>query len=203
VKEIGHVMGGVSMDEGMRLGEYAAAVPADQAIVDIGVQGAASTSWLCMGSSKGAGAKVYGIDLWDSQPEGRHWRYVTAAARERAHAQIRYCVDAGHIAPDLVELIQGHSIEVAERWPEIGGRPIGLLHIDGMHTVEACAADIEAWTPYVAPGGIVVIHDWSIKTVRTAITDWLARDPAWERVGVYKWEFRPKSFGQCVVRRVR
>jgi hypothetical protein len=36
---------------------------------------------------------------------------------------------------------------------------IDVLFIDGDHTYEGCKADIDAWTPYVKPGGTVIFHD--------------------------------------------
>lgn len=196
VSEIGHIMGGVSMDEGMRLAGYAAAVPASQAIVEVGSQGGASTSWLAMGSAKGNKATVTAVDLWDAQPDGRWSRYTRPEARLRFEAQIAYIAAAGHTPGVTVEQVQGHSIEVASQWDG----PIGLLHIDAMHTVEACTADIEAWTPHVVPGGIVVVHDWSLKSVRTAVKAWLPGS-GFAQVGTYRWAYRPKSMGQWVGRR--
>ncbi|MFN3808131.1 class I SAM-dependent methyltransferase [Asticcacaulis sp.] len=37
---------------------------------------------------------------------------------------------------------------------------IALLHIDGNHSFEHADADAKAWTPYVAPGGVIVFDDY-------------------------------------------
>jgi predicted O-methyltransferase YrrM len=37
--------------------------------------------------------------------------------------------------------------------------PLSLLFIDGGHGVEPARNDYEGWTPKVAPGGLLVIHD--------------------------------------------
>jgi hypothetical protein len=34
-----------------------------------------------------------------------------------------------------------------------------LVFIDGGHGVEPARADYEGWTPHVAPGGLLAIHD--------------------------------------------
>jgi hypothetical protein len=40
------------------------------------------------------------------------------------------------------------------------GGEIALLHIDGNHTAESAAADVEAWTGFVRPGGWIVVDDY-------------------------------------------
>jgi hypothetical protein len=61
--------------------------------------------------------------------------------------------DAG--AEDLVVGIVGDSPTIAAHW----GSPIGLLFIDGGHGTEPAWADYRGWTPHVAPGGFLAIHD--------------------------------------------
>lgn len=54
-----------------------------------------------------------------------------------------------------VVAIVGESATVAAHW----NTPLGLLFIDGGHGVEPARADYRNWTPKVAPGGLLVIHD--------------------------------------------
>jgi MMP 1-O-methyltransferase len=37
--------------------------------------------------------------------------------------------------------------------------PLGMVFIDGGHSEEAAQRDYEGWSPHVAPGGLLVIHD--------------------------------------------
>jgi predicted O-methyltransferase YrrM len=37
--------------------------------------------------------------------------------------------------------------------------PLGLVFIDGGHSLEAATTDYEVWTPQIKPGGLLVIHD--------------------------------------------
>jgi predicted O-methyltransferase YrrM len=56
---------------------------------------------------------------------------------------------------DSVVLIVGDSTTVAAEWD----RPLALLFIDGGHGEHVAWADYRAWTPKVAPFGILAIHD--------------------------------------------
>jgi predicted O-methyltransferase YrrM len=56
---------------------------------------------------------------------------------------------------DTAIVIAARSTEVARFW----ATPLGLVFIDGGHTHEAANSDYECWSPKVAPGGILAIHD--------------------------------------------
>lgn len=65
----------------------------------------------------------------------------------------RTIADAG-LEGTVVALV-GDSPKVARHWTT----PVSLLFIDGGHGAEPARADYEGWTPHVAPGGLLVIHD--------------------------------------------
>jgi predicted O-methyltransferase YrrM len=56
---------------------------------------------------------------------------------------------------DEVIAVVGQSGLVARHWT----MPLAFLFIDGGHGVEPARDDYEGWTPNVAPGGILAIHD--------------------------------------------
>ncbi|WP_455356095.1 class I SAM-dependent methyltransferase [Streptomyces sp. SYSU K217416] len=56
---------------------------------------------------------------------------------------------------DHVVAIVGRSPQVAAVW----GGSLGLVFIDGGHTDEHATGDYEGWTPHLAEGGLLVIHD--------------------------------------------
>jgi hypothetical protein len=56
---------------------------------------------------------------------------------------------------DSVVLVVGHSTAVAAHWHT----PLALLFIDGGHGAEVEWADYRAWSPKVAEGGLLAIHD--------------------------------------------
>jgi hypothetical protein len=56
---------------------------------------------------------------------------------------------------DHVVLVVGESTRVAAMW----STPLAFLFIDGGHSSSVAWADFRAWTPKVAPGGYLAIHD--------------------------------------------
>jgi predicted O-methyltransferase YrrM len=54
-----------------------------------------------------------------------------------------------------VVAVVGHSQVVAAHWRT----PLALLFIDGGHGEQPARLDYEGWTPHVAAGGTLVIHD--------------------------------------------
>jgi predicted O-methyltransferase YrrM len=61
--------------------------------------------------------------------------------------------DAG-LEPSVVAVV-ADSPTVARFWTT----PLALLFIDGGHGAEPAHRDYEQWTPHVAPGGLLAIHD--------------------------------------------
>jgi MMP 1-O-methyltransferase len=58
--------------------------------------------------------------------------------------------------------LEEHVIALVGRSPRIAalwGTSLGLVFIDGGHTDEHAFADYRGWTPHLAPGGLLVIHD--------------------------------------------
>lgn len=56
---------------------------------------------------------------------------------------------------EWVVAVVGDSTTVARWWR----MPLSLLFIDGGHGVEPARADYRGWTPWVAPDGLLIIHD--------------------------------------------
>ena len=68
--------------------------------------------------------------------------------------RLRATLAAARVEDDVVVVV-GRSAEVARLWR----MPLGLVFIDGGHTDAAAVADYEGWAPWVAPGGVLAIHD--------------------------------------------
>lgn len=56
---------------------------------------------------------------------------------------------------DCVIPVVGRSATVAAHWTT----PLGMVFIDGGHSMEAALADYRGWTGRILPGGLLAIHD--------------------------------------------
>ena len=56
---------------------------------------------------------------------------------------------------DAVVAVVGDSPVIAAHWRT----PLGLVFVDGGHALGVVLADYEAWSPYIAAGGVLVFHD--------------------------------------------
>jgi MMP 1-O-methyltransferase len=56
---------------------------------------------------------------------------------------------------DAVVAVVGDSSVIAANWRT----PLGLVFVDGGHALDVVLADYEAWSPHVAEGGVLVVHD--------------------------------------------
>lgn len=125
----------------------------DAKIVNIGVEYGASTIALRQGNKT---AYICGVDL-----------------------------DTSKFAPppDIdgrpVLMVQGDSSAAGRDWT---GGALDLLFIDGDHSYAGCKADIDAWFPHIAPGGIIAFHDSGAPQcagVNQAISEWYAGVTGW------------------------
>ena len=81
----------------------------------------------------------------DPFPSGR----LGISLQERiAHSEV------GEVVNGTVTWVRATGAQAAR-----GHEPVDFVFIDGDHSEEGLLADWEAWSPLVAPGGIVALHD--------------------------------------------
>ena len=108
----------------------------------------------------GAGSVCFTIDHHrgseEIQPGWEHHDpdVVDASGRMDTLPFARRAIEAAGLERH-VALLVGHSPTIARAW----GTPLAFVFIDGGHGVDEAAADYAGWTPWVAPGGLLTIHD--------------------------------------------
>jgi MMP 1-O-methyltransferase len=150
-------------DEGDALHDAAAVAAArcpGAPLLEVGAYCGRSTIWLAAAARR-AGTVVYSVDHHRGSEENQAgWEWHDASLVDPALGVMdtlptfrRTVYGAG--LEDVVIAVVGGSAIVAAHWRT----PIALLFIDGGHGVEPARADYAGWTPHVAPGGLLAIHD--------------------------------------------
>ncbi|MBQ0985004.1 class I SAM-dependent methyltransferase [Streptomyces sp. F63] len=148
-------------DEGLAL--YAAAVEAaglGLPLLEVGTYCGRSTILLAA-AARDAGTVAVTVDHHrGSEEQQPGWEYHDATlvdpdvGRMDTLPVFRRTLHAAGLEDHVVAVV-GRSPQVARVW----GRSLGLVFIDGGHTDEHATADYEGWTPHLAPGGLLLIHD--------------------------------------------
>lgn len=139
--------------------EAGTAVP-ERAFLEIGSYCGKSSVWLG-GAARATGTVLFALDHHRGSEENQAgWEHHEADLVDPETGRMdtlprfrRTVFDAG-LEPSVVALV-GDSPTVSRFWAS----PLGLLFIDGGHGREPAHRDYEAWTPWVAPGGTLCIHD--------------------------------------------
>lgn len=153
--------GFMPLDEGLAL--YAAAAEAallGLPLLEIGTYCGRSTLLLA-DAARAAGVTVVTVDHHrGSEEQQPGWEYHDPelvdprVGRMDTLPAFRRTLHAAGLEEHVVALV-GRSPQIAALW----GTPLGLVFVDGGHTEEHATADYEGWTPHLAPGGLLAIHD--------------------------------------------
>ena len=150
-------------DEGDAL--YTAAMSAAGAVaglpfVEIGSYCGRSTVWL--GAAARASSRLlFAVDHHGGSEENQPgWEWHDSSLVDPATGRLDTLPSfrrtiAGAGLGDVVVAVVGHSAAIARNWRT----PLAFLFIDGGHGVRPATEDYEGWTPHVAPGGLLAIHD--------------------------------------------
>lgn len=149
-KEAEKVEGYLAENEARFLGMLAACVPGKGPIVEIGSFKGRSTVMLGKVAAHYGLGSVVAIDPHNSTILLDHNANPKASSYHGFLESIR----AAGVA-DQVEPMVRDSKEAAKTWQ----RPIRLLWIDGDHSYEGAKSDVEGFSRYLDPLGVVAIHD--------------------------------------------
>jgi MMP 1-O-methyltransferase len=129
-------------------------------LLEVGAYCGRSTIWLGA-AARAAGTVLFSVDHHRGSEEnqfGWEWHDPTLVDPELGVMDSlpvfrRTLYRAG--VEDAVIAVVGPSPVVAAHW----ATPLAFVFIDGGHGVEPARADYAGWTPHVAPGGFLAIHD--------------------------------------------
>ncbi len=147
-------------DEGLALYEAAASVEVDGPLLEVGSYCGKSAVYLGAAAQR-TGRVLFCVDHHrgseENQPGWEHHDPEVVDAQSGVIDTLpffrRTIGDAG--LEDTVVAVVGDSPTVASLW----ATPLGLVFIDGGHGAGPAHRDYEGWSPHVAPGGLLAIHD--------------------------------------------
>jgi predicted O-methyltransferase YrrM len=155
--ELAELDGLISRDVGELLHNFAALVPADEAIVELGSYRGKSTCYLATGAALDYHAPVYAVDAWSEEVSA--WRAaVLSTLPSPAFEDFTAQLDKAGVS-DGVRVIRSLTTLAAELYD---GPPVRLLYIDGDHSREAVLADFRAWRRHLAPHAVVIFDDFGV-----------------------------------------
>lgn len=113
-------------------------------LCEVGSYLGASACFLAAGIAE-LGGRLHCIDSWQNEgmAEGRRDTW-----NEFMHNTSKY--------QQVIIPHRGNSQEIAKEFYE----RITLLFIDGDHSYQGCHSDLESWLPFLATGGLVLLHDY-------------------------------------------
>jgi hypothetical protein len=102
---------------------------------------------------------IYAVDTWKGTPEDPHFKELIGKPDSYLIDLFGANMDPLWFEPPhKVRCVQLPSLEAAKY---IGGRaPFDMIFIDAAHDYENVVADIRAWQPLLAPGGLLCGHDF-------------------------------------------
>jgi len=146
--------------EGLALFQAVARYAGRGPVLEIGSYCGKSTIYLAA-AARQAGQPVVTVDHHRGSEEHQPgWEYHDpglvdpATGRLDTLPRLRATLVAAGLEDDVVVVV-GRSAAVARLWRT----PLGMLFVDGGHTDAAAQSDYEGWAPWVAPGGVLAIHD--------------------------------------------
>lgn len=156
-EQLAELDGLISRDVGELLYSFAALVPSDQAIVELGSYRGKSTCYLATGAALDYHAPVYAVDAWSEEVSA--WRYaVLSALPSPVFEDFTAQLDKAGVS-DGVRIIRSLTTLAADLYD---GPPVGLLYIDGDHSRQAVLADFRAWRRHLAPHAVVIFDDFGV-----------------------------------------
>jgi predicted O-methyltransferase YrrM len=154
------IKGFLATDEATALYEHALQACELGPVLEIGSYCGKST--ICLGlACKRKGSTVFALDHHRGSEEHQRGEmfhdpdlYDGSAEVFDSFREFRQNLNSAGLEEAVVPVVAG-SEAVARHW----NTPLGMVFIDGGHSLEAALADYRCWASHVVRGGILAIHD--------------------------------------------
>ena len=158
--DIGDIKGFLAENEAMALYEHARESSGLGPVLEIGSYCGKSTIYLGL-ACRAAGATVFALDHHRGSEEHQPGEFFhdpdlldTAEGLLDSFREFRRNIRRAGL-DDVVVPVVSDSGTAARQWRT----PLGMVFIDGGHSLQAALADYRCWEPHLLRGGILAIHD--------------------------------------------
>lgn len=156
-----HWMGGDGMmppDQLLAIFRLVATWPGSGDVVELGSWSGLTTCYLATACAALGHGHVYAVDTFIGSKEDGATYDAVARYGGSTWPAFKDRVRQARLHANITALV-GDTVERAATYP---GRAIRVLFIDADHSFAGVSRDFEAWWPHVAPGGLVVFHDYAM-----------------------------------------
>ena len=158
--DIASIKGFLAADEARALYDHALQACAAGPVLEIGSYCGKST--VCLGlACQQRGSTLFALDHHRGSEEHQQGEmfhdpelYDNQDAVMDSFREFRRNIRAAGLEEVVVPIVAG-SVAAARHW----NTPLGMVFIDGGHSLEAALTDYRCWAPHVARGGVLAIHD--------------------------------------------
>lgn len=158
--DIETVKGFLHPDEGAALYQYAQTSASLGPCLELGSYCGKSTVYLGT-AVRNADGQLFAVDHHRGSEEhqlGEEYHdpelFDTAAQRMDSLPALRNTLFRAGLEPWVVPIVAA-SAQASKYWTI----PLGMVFIDGGHSLQAAMTDYRSWSPHVVVGGILAIHD--------------------------------------------
>lgn len=166
------VEGSTSQEELKYLQDLVGGLSSEDVVVEVGSHRGRSA--VAMGKvAKEVGVRVYAVDP--------HLPFVGVNGREFGPSDLAYMynVVSEQGVGESVFIVSLESVKAARAWDD---GCVSLLFLDGDHSEQGVAADVQAWSSKIRLNGVIAFHDSPLDGVARAI-DVLVSTGAWVKTG--------------------
>ncbi len=157
---IDSIKGFLAGGEGDALYRHAAQASGLGPVLEIGSYCGKSTIYLGLGCRRNS-ATLFALDHHGGSEEHQpgeffHDPELFDSGEERfdSFREFRRNIRAAGLEDTVVPVVAGSAV-TARAWRT----PLGMVFIDGGHSLDAALMDYRCWSPWVLPGGVLAVHD--------------------------------------------